>query len=412
MIDRLSLAIPRGESLRVAVAGPVLTEPLAQFLDGDTARLPQGLGGTSVWQLVSDLVGRGQLVSVVTLDESVSRPLIARGRMLRVAYGPYRSHHRMRDLMRVERHAVRDGLRREQPDLVHAHWCYEYALGALSSGIPTLITVRDWIPTILRMTEARFLPYWCGRALLYFATLARATHLTANSPYVAGRVRRLTKASLEVVPNGMPDADFATPHAMDARFAEPSGERALIVSVNNGFGPLKNLGALLHTIRVLRKRGVDCELQLIGNGYGPGGPGGAWAQKMGLAEGVTFMGPLSRDDVLARMREATILVHPAREESFGMTLLEAMSQGTPVIGGARSGAVPWVLDEGRAGLLVDVDDPRAIADAVEAVITRPAFRRGVGAAGYDHAWRNFRQSRVTTLYLDAYRRLLAEMRSR
>ena len=78
------------ESLHVAIAGPVLTEPLAQFLEGDADRLPAGVGGASsvVWQLVSDLVSRGQRVSVVTLDQAVSAPVIASGPLLDVVYGP------------------------------------------------------------------------------------------------------------------------------------------------------------------------------------------------------------------------------------------------------------------------------------------------------------------------------------
>ena len=91
-----------------------------------------------------------------------------------------------------------------------------------------------------------------------------------------------------------------------------------------------------------------------------------------------------------------------------MTLIEAMSQRVPVVGGVRSGAVPWVLDAGRAGLLVDVDDPRALAQAIRAVISQPALRESLANEGYEHAWQNFRQSHVTDLYLDAYRRLREE----
>ena len=135
----------------------------------------------------------------------------------------------MRDLMRVERHAVRDGVLRTRPDLVHAHWCYEYALGAFASGIPTLVTVHDWMPAILRLTKARYWPYWSGLTLLYFATLARARYLTANSPYTAEKVRRFTRASLEVVPNGMPDGDFFVPEGQEvwgrAAAARPPGHR-------------------------------------------------------------------------------------------------------------------------------------------------------------------------------------------
>lgn len=398
------------ESLHVTIAGLALTEPLAQFLDDDADSLPAGVGGASsvVWQLVSDLVSRGQRVSVVTLDQAVSTPVTACGPLLEVTYGPHRVRHSMRDLMRVERHAVRDGVSRERPALVHAFWCCEYALGSFASGIPTLVTVQDWMPAILRLMKVRHWPYWSARTLLYFTALARARYLTANSPYTAEKVRPFTRASLEVVPNGMADGEFLVPGAQEAWGQRRPAGRPVIISVNNGFGPRKNVRRLLEACRTLSQQGVECELHLVGEGYESGGLCEAWARKRRLAGGVTFLGPLPRNDVLARMRGAALLAHPAREESFGMTLIEAMSQRVPVIGGARSGAVPWVLGGGKAGLLVDVDDPRALAQGIAAALTLQPLRERLASDGYAHAWQNFRQSHVTDLYLEAYRRLLAE----
>ena len=158
----------------------------------------------------------------------------------------------MRDLMRVERHAVRDGLLRVDPDIVHAHWCGEYALGAFSSGIPTLVTVHDWMPAVLRLMSPRYWPYWSGRSLMYFATLARARYLTANSPYTAAKVRGLTRASVEVVPNGMPDSDFlpCAHGSVDDRVT--TAGRPSIVSANTTFGARKNVTRLLEAYRSLR----------------------------------------------------------------------------------------------------------------------------------------------------------------
>ena len=394
--------------MHIAMAGPVLTKPLMQSLENATG-LPEGMGGTPVCSLVRDLVDRGQRVSIVTLDRGVTRPFVTNGRLLDLNCGPYRPRHRMRDLMRAERFAVRDGVLRTRADLVHAHWCGEYALGALASGMPTLVTVHDWMPTVLRMTLIRHSPHWFGRTLLYFTTLARARCLTANSPYTAEKVRRFTKAALEVVPNGVPDADFLAPVGLAGAQSMRISGRQVAVSVNRGFGRLKNVVSLLKANRELRRRGVRHELHLIGDGYEPGGPCESWAGTAGLSDGVRFVGPLDHTEVMRRIASATMLVHPSREESFGMTLIEAMSQGTPVIGGARSGAVPWVLAGGRAGLLVDVREPRAIAEAMEAVLTHEALGRRLGHAGHGHAWSHFRQSRVTDLYLDAYRRLLAEV---
>ena len=281
----------------------------------------------------------------------------------------------MRDLMAVERRAVRDGLLRLRPDLVHAHWCYEYAMGALATGLPTLITVHDWAPTVVRLTTARYRPYWAGRTIMFFITLARARYVTANSPYIAEKVRNFTRAAVEVIPNGLPDEYFVkAANGQKPQIASHSG-RPILISVNNGFGPLKNVSRLLEAFRLVTQRGIDCELHLIGVDYEARGPCDVWARQRGLTGMVVFLGPLARDDVLRHVRDASVLAHPSREESFGMTLTEAMAQSTAVIGGKRSGAVPWVLDDGKAGLLVDVEDPRALADGIAAVLTDSSLRQ-------------------------------------
>ena len=218
-------------------------------------------------------------------------------------------------------------------------------------------------------------------------------------------IRDSTKADIEIVPDGIPDPVFRRGAVATGGRAD---DHAVIISVNDGFGPRKNVQRLLEAHRALVRRGIECELHLVGHGYEPGGPCQRWAREKRVVEHVSFLGPLPHAEVLRRMRHATLLAHPSREESFGMTLVEAMSQRVPVIGGARSGAVPWVLGGGKAGLLVDVDDPRAVAGAMAAVLAQPALSGRLATNGYAHAWQNFRQSRVTDLYLDVYRRLLAE----
>ena len=405
-VSRPSPAAGGSAPFRLVVAGPSVTAPLANYLDDEVGVFPQGHTYTAVVPLVADLVTRGQLTTLVTLDAGVTAGVAAHGANLEVLWGPYRRRHRMRDLMRVERAAVRRGVLHAHADLVHAHWCYEYALGALDSGVPTLISVRDWSPAILRMMSARHLPYWSGRALMYFATLVRARYLAANSPYTAARVRRYTRADLEVVPNGIPDEDFSDDRESQ-RPANPSG-RPVIVAVNNGFSPRKNIPALLTACRALRQNGLDVEVRLLGSGYGPGEACSEWARSRRLDDGVKFVGLVGHDEVKRAMTEATVFAHPSREEAFGNTLIEAMSQRLPVVAGAHSGAVPWVLNNGRAGLLVDVNDPAELAAGLQAVIQQPDLQARLSQEGYRHAWRTFRQSRVTDLYQDAYRRILAE----
>jgi glycosyltransferase involved in cell wall biosynthesis len=76
-----------------------------------------------------------------------------------------------------------------------------------------------------------------------------------------------------------------------------------------------------------------------------------------------------------------VLVHPSREESQCMVVIEAMAMGLPVIAGKCSGAIPWVLAGGKAGMLVDVTSAKAIARAMQAMIEDTVLRDRLAVAG-------------------------------
>ena len=90
-------------------------------------------------------------------------------------------------------------------------------------------------------------------------------------------------------------------------------------------------------------------MTLIGRGLGDAEIGANWARQQDCATGVVFRGALSQQDVLHALRtEGGIFVHATLEESFCMTVLEAMAQGLPVVVLPDSGAVPWLVGDGAA----------------------------------------------------------------
>jgi glycosyltransferase involved in cell wall biosynthesis len=124
---------------------------------------------------------------------------------------------------------------------------------------------------------------------------------------------------------------------------------------------------------------------MIGHGFGSGGPAESWAAERGLAAGITFVGPLPHDQVLDYLANADILVHPALEESFELTMAEALLTGVPAIGGAHSGGVPWTLDYNRAGRLVDVRSKSSLAGAMVELAEDGATRSRLARAGAELA---------------------------
>lgn len=377
-----------------ALVGPVHVAGLRPWIGGlKCSQLPAGpkRGTTPVTQLARGLLAMGRPLIVVTLDEGIARTQVFEGELLRLIVVPTRPERRTRDLFRVERRGVAAALRRHRPAVAHAHWTYEYALGALASGVPTVVTVRDWAPTIFRLQPS---PYRAVRLAMSTATMVRARHLTVTSPYMQRRVQRWSHNPVSLIPNAIDDAAFTDIPAPP--------EVPTLLAVNNGFGARKNVGTLLEAFRNLRGSWTTARLLLVGFDYHLQGPAHRWAQDRRLATGVEFLGERSNAEVHALMRSASVFVHPALEESFGLVLVEAMAHKLPVVAGASSGAVPWVLDDGRAGVLVDVTSATALGEAVHGILANPAAGAAIAGAGHAHARDNFRVSRVAERYLDLY----------
>jgi glycosyltransferase involved in cell wall biosynthesis len=167
-----------------------------------------------------------------------------------------------------------------------------------------------------------------------------------------------------------------------------------------GWDPRKNPEPLLTAFAELVRRHPDCRLHLIGRGFEPGGPAAKWATGRGFSAGVLYLGHLSHADVLLQLREHTdAFVHPTLEESFGSSILEAMSQRVPVIAGADSGAVPWILDDGRAGMMVDVTSPESLRSGMETMMTDTVLRERLARDGYERAFSKFTLATVADQYL-------------
>lgn len=366
--------------------------------------LPAGNGGTPTNLLCRELLARRQRLTIFTLDRAVKDEVVLDGPNLRICIGPYGGppgRRPARDFFAPERRWLLEAVARERPDVLHAQWTYLYALAAQASGLPHLITAHDAPLAVLRH---ELIPYRIAHTLMAYRVLSRARNVASVSPHVARHLRRfmLYRGDDLVIPNGLPQAMFERTAAR-VGLDGPTTYATLL----NTWGGLKNGRAALEAFAAVRATRSNDRLVMIGHDHGPGGPAEAWARTSGLDPGVTFAGYLPQGEALDLLaREVDVVVHPSLEESFGMVLVEAGAMGLPVIAGARSGAVPWTLDGGKAGLLVDVGSPNAIARAMLELAAETDLRREWGLRGRENAARRFHIRAVAGAYLDAYTRVL------
>ena len=109
----------------------------------------------------------------------------------------------------------------------------------------------------------------------------------------------------------------------------------------------------------------------------------AAAAERGLRPLVKFLGRTSRDDLVREYASALCVVCPAFDEDYGLTCLEAMALGKPVIACLDGGGYVELIDDGVDGFLVEATGP-AIAAAIER-LKDPALARAMGARGREKA---------------------------
>ena len=104
------------------------------------------------------------------------------------------------------------------------------------------------------------------------------------------------------------------------------------------------------------------------------------AQRLGIAHRVQFKGDIPRQDVSRFFAECEVLVLPSRVEPFGLVLLEAACYNKAIVA-TRVGGIPEIITNGVNGLLVEPDDPEAMATQIVTVLRdRPLAARLGGQA--------------------------------
>jgi glycosyltransferase involved in cell wall biosynthesis len=123
------------------------------------------------------------------------------------------------------------------------------------------------------------------------------------------------------------------------------------------------------------------------------------ASSLGLDTQVSFLG--HREDVPALLADADVFVLPSRSEAFPNGAIEAMAAGLPVIA-SRVGGLLDLIDEGRTGLLVEPDDPAALAAAIESLVLSPVRAEMLGASARDEVTRRYSFDRMVRGFEDLY----------
>jgi glycosyltransferase involved in cell wall biosynthesis len=165
-----------------------------------------------------------------------------------------------------------------------------------------------------------------------------------------------------------------------------SSETICLLNIGSNH-PRKNISKILEVIDILNQRGLSIHFWKAGADFSN-------EQKLfifnrGLQKHISYLGIPDKSTLVEIYNAADILLAPSLHEGFGITLLEAMACGTPVIT-SKVSAMPEVV--GDAGVLVDPNNPQAIADAVCELQANSNYRQSLIIKGLarakDFTWEN------------------------
>ena len=220
----------------------------------------------------------------------------------------------------------------------------------------------------------------------------RADAVIASSRFAAGEIQRLLELPADRV-------HVCPPGAPDWRPRETVSEAGYVLFFGT-LEPRKNVGVLLDAYEQLLSRRRVPELLLAGQATEASR---GWLERISrppLSNHVRHVGYVNAADRQALYDGARMLVQPSLEEGFGLTVLEAMTAGVPVVA-ANRGALPELVEQ--AGLLVE-PEPDALAKAIEVMLTDEAVsRRSVErgrARANQFSWANTAE-RVYNVYQQA-----------
>lgn len=287
-------------------------------------------------------------------------------------------------------------------------WCAELK----PAGYPAAwLAARDGLPfgviahgTELLLLEAKIrrsaFKRWTARRLL-----ERCSVVVANSRWTADLARSVLDslgchtlaADVRVVPLGTTPAHFrpgVDPASVRRRYGLDGGPWILTVARLDYH---KGIDTVIRALPAIRAAFPAARYAVAGVGIRRD-----YLERLigelGLGDAVRLLGFVPDEDLPALYNAADLFVLASRRfdllvEGFGIAVVEASACGLPVIGG-RSGGIPEAVREGETGLLVDPEDPAALAGAIGQLLGDEALRRRMGAAGRTAVERYFNWDRV------------------
>lgn len=291
----------------------------------------------------------------------------------------------------------------ERLDMLHVHYAIPHATSAFlakkilgSDKIKVLTTLHGTDITLVGL-EPSFLP------VMKFS-IEQSDGVTAVSRFL--KEKTITNyginKEIEVIPNFVDTAKYRRIDAQAIRRQIAPGGEKVLIHVSN-FRAVKRVADAINVYNTIRQR-VPSKLVLIGDG-----PDRSNCEKLcrdlKICEDVRFLG--KQAELVPLLSASDLFLMPSQSESFGLSALEAMACGVPVIS-SSVGGLPELVAHGETGYIAEIGDIQRMARYAIDLLTNDQKHALYAEASRRRAVEMFDVKKVVDLYEDYYKKVLSE----
>ena len=345
--------------MRILAMGP--SSHYLSFLHSSLGITSEVSGRTAVDASIDAIIDTDQEVTLVLITlssilEEVSTVILERITIIGV---PERSSAKSRifSLYSTERRLMTREIKQQSFERILVHWTYEYAL-----AVPRKLATK----TVLVVHDAPFrvtflAPSWMRVAKVLMTIVTRIklqnARFVAVSRYTAERIRKemFLFRTIDLLPNALTYAECS-------KVSEKKPFTILCIANDSN---LKDVKSLIAAHRELFAYYPTLSTRLVGPGLESNS---TFAGKQGLIEGVEWMGKKDSSDLFNLIRESFVVVSCSKEESFGLTCLEALYLGTKFV---TRNPLPSFLEIGEGNPLFITSTPATFFKDLAKILETP-----------------------------------------
>ncbi|HEU4996719.1 MAG TPA: N-acetyl-alpha-D-glucosaminyl L-malate synthase BshA [Gemmatimonadaceae bacterium] len=298
-------------------------------------------------------------------------------------------------------------VREHNLDLLHCHYAIPHATSAWITKQMLHEVKRDIkVVTTLHGTDITIVGQDPSFHSITKFSIEKSDALTAVSNFLQQETLTTfgcTACRIEVIPNFVDPVVYDRSRHGDAGAlrAQFNGHRKVLMHISN-FRPVKRVRDVVQVFARVKKS-LDSVLVMVGDGPDRH-DAEREARELGVDDSVHFLGKI--DSVAPLLAAADLFLLPTDKESFGLSALEALASGTPVVG-TNAGGLPEVVRDGETGILRPVGDVDGMARAALELLQDSARWRAMSQRAAADARTRFSMDDIVERYEQLYELALA-----